>query len=562
MKNLLTAVLLFGCCIQPIQAFPASAFGPTPLTFKELNSLTEGPSKNSVLNSKIQHLLTTPFIYKFYSQENGKPRTVLSDSNSDVPFLRVASWNIERGFQLPHIIEIFNQKTTKSHSKQPNNQSAQSEAGWLAKSQVIFLTEVDHGMNRTDYQNVTEKMASALHMNAVYGVEFLELGPLYMRKRQLAHKQSLAKANPKPSKVDPELAAYNKASKIDPTKFRGLHGSAILTSYPILKVEIIRLPKVYDWYNQERKKLSSLETVKRKAADTVFLEDVLTEIRMGSRMALAVDLEIPELPEHKATFVVVHLENRVKPEGRQIQMAYLLNQLKSRHNPVVIGGDFNTTGTDVSPTSVKKEVRQYATDPTFWARRAISFFSPFGLFINLGLGASQFTKNVFDPAAPNIPILLPNKERALFKDIKNFHFDDTTIFDIRGDKDNSYNHSGGFLANSNQRWLKGFVPTFSVERPLLKGLIGKYKLDWFFVKAYMKANPIQSSQVVHPLGKTDLPAQSIDMKSLPVEDQPYLFSPHYGRTLSAINSLYPEKISDHHPITVDLPLTESPKKTK
>jgi len=562
MKNLLATLILLGCMVQPMQAFSVSAIGPTPLTFKELNSLTKGAPNNSALSSKINHLLATPFVYKNSSQENSKPKTVFSDPNSDTPFIRVASWNIERGFQLPHIIEVFNQKTPVNNSDQSSLKVAQEEADWLSKSQVIFLTEVDNGMNRTDYQNVAEKMASALHMNAVYGVEFLELGPLYIRKKQLAHKQSLPKASPKQAKADPELAAYNQASKIDPAKFRGLHGSAILTSYPILKTEIIRLPKVYDWYNQERKKLSSLEKVKRKAADTVFLEDVLTEIRMGSRMALAVDLEIPELPEHKATFVVVHLENRVKPVGRQIQMAYLLNKLKNRHNPVVIGGDFNTTGTDVSPTSVKKEMRQYATDPTFWARRAIGLFSPFGLFINLGLGASQFTKNVFDPSAPNIPLLLPNKERALFKGVKNFHFDDTTIFDVRGDHEHSYNHSSGLLADSNQRWLKGFVPTFSVERPLLNGLIGKYKLDWFFVKAYMKENPIQSKHVAHPLRKTDIAKQPMTVKPLSAEEQPYLFSPNYGRTLSAINSLYPEKMSDHNPITVDLPLIEPPKKVK
>jgi hypothetical protein len=33
-----------------------------------------------------------------------------------------------------------------------------------------------------------------------------------------------------------------------------------------------------------------------------------------------------------------------------------------------------------------------------------------------------------------------------------------------------------------------------------------------------------------------------------------VFAPHYGRTLKALNHSIPQRISDHNPITVDLPL--------
>ncbi|HEX8921165.1 MAG TPA: hypothetical protein VF766_06785, partial [Pyrinomonadaceae bacterium] len=41
--------------------------------------------------------------------------------------------------------------------------------------------------------------------------------------------------------------------------------------------------------------------------------------------------------------------------------------------------------------------------------------------------------------------------------------------------------------------------------------------------------------------------------------QPYRFAPLFGRTLKELNQSIPERISDHSPITVDLPLGEPAK---
>jgi hypothetical protein len=51
--------------------------------------------------------------------------------------------------------------------------------------------------------------------------------------------------------------------------------------------------------------------------------------------------------------------------------------------------------------------------------------------------------------------------------------------------------------------------------------VGSYKLDWFFVK---------------PSG--------------------HALTPYYGRTLRNLNSALEERLSDHAPITVDLPLVQ------
>jgi hypothetical protein len=38
----------------------------------------------------------------------------------------------------------------------------------------------------------------------------------------------------------------------------------------------------------------------------------------------------------------------------------------------------------------------------------------------------------------------------------------------------------------------------------------------------------------------------------------YRFAPHFGRTLKELNYGIPDRISDHSPITLDLPLNEPP----
>ena len=48
-------------------------------------------------------------------------------------------------------------------------------AGRLNNLDIVILDEVDYGVHRTKYRNVARDLADALHMNYVYGVEFIEL---------------------------------------------------------------------------------------------------------------------------------------------------------------------------------------------------------------------------------------------------------------------------------------------------------------------------------------------------------------------------------------------------
>ncbi len=90
------------------------------------------------------------------------------------------------------------------------------------------------------------------------------------------------------------------------------------------------------------------------------------------------------------------------------------------------------------------------------------------------------------------------------------------------------NNKNGALANSNERDFKGFKTTWSVKRPI--SFLGKYRLDWVFVKSYLK--------------------NSYDKTG------PYRLAPHFGETLEEMNTSLKIPISDHHPNVVNIPLQE------
>jgi hypothetical protein len=116
-----------------------------------------------------------------------------------------------------------------------------------------------------------------------------------------------------------------------------------------------------------------------------------------------------------------------------------------------------------------------------------------------------------------------------FKTVEKFHFADGHTFDFRGETGRTLPPRGGTLADSNQRSGKGFVPTYSFARDY-GGLDGRFKLDWIFVKPFIN----------DPRGA----------------EQSYRFAPHFPVTMRELNSSVAERISDHPPMTVDLPLTE------
>ncbi len=330
-------------------------------------------------------------------------------------------------------------------------------------------------------------MADTLGWNYAYSTEFVELGPLFLKQ------------------------------KVDKNLYKGLHGNVIISKYPIVNTEVLRLPNYYDWYREETKKRTPpLERFRMFGARAIFSEKIETrEVRHGGRAALIADIKLPN--DEIITVVSVHMEDRAYCDQRLSQFKYLLNHLKSKTTPVILAGDLNTSTTDTKPTSMKKEVYKRVRDPHFILRATGSAFVP-GLPIISGLAAVAFSKllQYKDPIFPSIPIIFPNHERKLFNHMRKFRFADGRGFDTRGDKKLSSNGRRGLLANSNQRHWKGFKSTFKLTEPRI---IAYFRTDWFFVKAF--------------------------------ENRYYPFN---GKTLKTLNNSIKGGISDHNPITVDIKL--------
>jgi hypothetical protein len=103
------------------------------------------------------------------------------------------------------------------------------------------------------------------------------------------------------------------------------------------------------------------------------MERIAREIRRGGRTVLFVELAVPESPTGAVTVVAPHLENKCKPGCRAKQAAQVLEWIRGDHNPVILGGDLNTTGTDNAPVSVSKVLTDRVKDYDKWAIDAVKW---------------------------------------------------------------------------------------------------------------------------------------------------------------------------------------------
>jgi len=498
-----------------------TATAPELLSFNELVTLADTDQPPALLQQKLDRLLTTPFLS--HDAAGGvQPHRPSADGLG--PLLRVACWNIERGLNYDLIRlafsdpEAFEKAASEQGQIDPAKaQIIESQLRNLRDADILILNEVDLGMKRTDYRDVAKDLAQALGMNYVFGVEFVEvdrLDDLGLEKVELE---------------DAALAARMQEDlKVDPVQYKGLHGSAILSRYPITKARIFRFPVCHDWYKTEKAEISKIEKLKRVGANKIFLERIEREVRRGGRMAIIADVQVPELPTGTATVVNVHLENKCKPGCRVKQMDALLDQVEEIEHPLIMAGDLNTTGSDGAPTSIRHEIMNRVKDYEFWAVQALKWGTPASLPLAV-LTPVKYFKNYLDPTSTHVPIVGSNSEAVLFRHVERFRFADHKAFDFRGDLDRNLHGKERTLANSNQRASKGFEPTFSMKRDF-GGLVGRFKLDWFFVKPFI----------------TDPRASAMS----------YEFAPHHPLTMRDLNGAVPDGVSDHAPITVDLPFKE------
>ena len=182
------------------------------------------------------------------------------------------------------------------------------------------------------------------------------------------------------------------------------------------------------------------------------------------------------------------------------------------------------------PLTIARAVKNRLGSKSFWARQGLELLTGMKLPTLLLTGMNTYRTQA-DPTVRDIPLVASNPEAEFFDDLKDFRFADGNAFDFRGDSERSIGNKDGPLANSNQRGDKGFITTYEVERTI--AFVGKFKLDWIFVKPPSLTEPY-------------------------AKDQPFQFAPHFGRTLKEINEAPKDRISDHAPIMVDLPLGEPP----
>lgn len=508
------------CVFSCVNAFGNGA-EPKLFTFEELLTLYNKEVLSEGLQTKLDHLLHTPFVENNYNQTES---VSFKRSPQIGKYLRVAFWNIERGLEFAAIEALFCDpqrfEAMLDSKKFPPNSKERAEildeAENLREADVIVFNEVDFGVKRTDYRNVAGELAQKLKMNYAFGTQFVELMPVHLTSEKLPDDLQ-----------DKELAEL---VKVDKARYKGLHGIAVLSRFPLENVRLVPYKfQPYDWYLKEKNGASWLEKGKRTVVKKVFLEKALREVRRGGRTTLLADIVDERLPSGRVTIAATHLENRTISKNRVKQMQELLETVKPIANPVILAGDMNTSGSDLTPTSLRREMIKRFGNPHYWVKKGIQYALGFGVVEDTLMNGVSFGRTMNDPTVRSIPYLSPNSSKKFFSLIEKFRFEDGGAFDFRGDKTRSTDEKSKTLANSNQRGGKGFITTYQVKRPIY--VVGKYKLDWIFIK----------------------PANLKDPRD---EKESYQFAPHFGRTLIKINESIDDRISDHRPMIVDLPLNE------
>jgi hypothetical protein len=245
-------------------------------------------------------------------------------------------------------------------------------------------------------------------------------------------------------------------------------------------------------------------------------------------VALVVDITAPGSPTGVITVVNAYLENKCKPACRRKQLAALMETLQENQNPIVLAGDFNTTGKDNSPMSVRGELIRLVKDYEFWIKQSINWFTPLSL-PTYALMPFNFWRTYHDPTATHVPFSAVTRKPGSSATYESFvlRMEIPSIF-VGCPRTMP---RAGTLDDSNQRAWKGFVPTFAMPRDF--GGVARLKLDWFFIK---------------PLADTTN-----------TKHQQYRLDPYYPRSMQDRNESVPDRLSGHAPMTVDLHIGDVPR---
>jgi len=508
--------------------FAAGIFGrltrhqePEFTTYDEAVQLAANPVPQGALKTKLNSLWRTPVIDN-EAYLSGK-RPLEASTPTLGPFLRVATWNIEKSLSIERVAKALKSPESydallkeEDQKMSRNRREMERQRERLATADIIFLQEMDIGVSRSGHVDAARTLAKALDMNYAYAVQAVEVDPVMLGLD--------------PISVDKGGTKY--FLPVDKARYKGAFGSAVISRYPIINAKVIPLKTIYDWYDEEKKKTDFVEDGRRWGTTFAFDNEIRRELKVGGRCFFRVDVAVPQVPGGVVTLVNNHLEIKTTPKGREAQMVEILGHLKDVPYPVIMAGDHNSAPEDVSPTSLVRVMWRQVNTPSALASTTAHLTGLVtGTVVPVYRERSiiNVLKNFQNPLAPDVPIIFPNPVRGMFQRVLDHRFADGTAFDFRGDRKRSINRNGRLLANSNEHRLIGQRTTFSVRRPI--GPIGRYRLDWFFVRS----------------GKIKSPTD---------DKAPYQFAPHFGETLVEFNDDMKPKFSDHRPIIVDIPFGE------
>lgn len=221
---------------------------------------------------KKKDFISSPFYIQYKDEINAVLNGLEWDNTicSNTPQkdnLRVVSWNIERGKQLDGIISYW----------KDNDE--------LSKADIILAVESDNGMGRTSNRNVAKEMAEALGMNYCFAPSYLVLGKGAVG--ETSHKEKNTTA---------------------------LHGTAILSKYPILEAKGIEVPPVKEVFHSSEK-------------------------RMGCKKGLVAKIQ---LANKSIAIGAIHIDLSSTAQDRANQLEAVIKGLP-KADMHLVGGDWNTS---------------------------------------------------------------------------------------------------------------------------------------------------------------------------------------------------------------------------
>ncbi len=234
-----------------------------------------------------RQLLKSPLYAKIHDEllrvlngvERGGPATPYASASKPLAApLRAVAWNIQRGMHFDALLAVLR------------------EHPLLRTADVLLLSEVDCGMGRSKNRHVAAELAAALGMYYAFGVSYLVLGDDFLEN---------------PDGQPSTLA---------------LAGAAVLSRFPLGKVENVDLPELRDKFSSRREK------------------------RLGKKRALLVEVLLPDGP---LLCAACHLDSNASPGQRAEQLDVLLERAQTmssgvEHPRILLGGDLNTSTYDAS----------------------------------------------------------------------------------------------------------------------------------------------------------------------------------------------------------------------